>query len=82
KAIKIDKNNSLIYRLKGDLYLKEARKKKDRLPLFEAAASFEEALIYNPYDKAVYKKLVEIYEYAREKKLIKDIKLRRAKYLK
>ena len=82
KAIKIDKNNSLIYRLKGDLYLKEARKKKNRLLLFEAAAFFEEALIYNPYDKAVYKKLVEIYEYAREKKLIKDIKLRRAKYLK
>ena len=49
---------------------------------FEAAAAFEEALIFNPYDKGVYKELLRIYEYAGEKKLINDIKSRRIELLK
>ncbi|MCG2725392.1 MAG: O-antigen ligase family protein [Elusimicrobia bacterium] len=82
KAIIIDENNSLIYKLKGNFYLDAARAKKDKFLLFEAAAAFEEALIFNPYDKVVYKRLLAIYEYAGEKKLIDDIKLRRAEFLK
>ncbi len=98
RAIIIDKNNSLIYKLKGNIYLDVARKKKDeamagvvsrtmsiktaRFLYFEAATAFEEALLINPYDKAVYKKLLKIYESAGEKKLIKDIKIRRAEFIK
>ena len=98
EAIIIDGNNSLIYKLKGDFYLNAARAKKDeampgavsrtmsiktaKFLFFEAAAAFEEALIFNPYDKGVYKELLRIYEYAGEKKLINDIKSRRAELLK
>ncbi|MEA3307852.1 MAG: O-antigen ligase family protein [Elusimicrobiota bacterium] len=82
KAIIIDKNNPLIYKLKGDLYLREAMGKKERLLLFEAAAAFETALLYNPYDKVVYKKLLEIYGYAGKKRLVADIKVRQADFLK
>ena len=76
RAIIIDKNNPLIYKLKGNIYLDAAYKKKDKFLFFEAATAFEESLIYNPYDKVVYKKLLNIYEYVGEKKLIEDLKSR------
>lgn len=82
KAIAIDGGNSLIYKLKGNLYYLVAREKKDRFLFFEAASAYEEALIFNPYDKASYDKLLEIYEYFGEKKLIDDIVLRRDKVFK
>ncbi|MBU2529442.1 MAG: O-antigen ligase family protein [Elusimicrobia bacterium] len=81
RAIIIDKSNPLIYKLKGNLYLNAAREKKDERLFFEAATAFEEALLFNPYDKIVYKRLLEIYEYVAVTILIEDIKLRRAEFM-
>ena len=98
RAIAIDGGNSLVYNLKGNLCYHSAREKKDeampgvvsrtmsiktaKFLFFEAAAAFEEALIFNPYDKSSYDRLLEIYEYSGEKKLVDDIILRRDKIFK